>query len=104
MSTVNWDMIITVFGIVLGANGAFEFLKFLIQRSDTKRTSPERQALKALVADRLYVLLCDWKHNSGGMASEWETIDSLYTGYKALKGNGEISKLYDECHTLPTTD
>jgi len=101
---MNWELIISVFAIVMGANGAFDLLKFLITRSDTKKTSPERLCLKALCADRLYILLCDWKHNQGGMASEWETIDDLYDGYKALKGNGEISKLYEECAKLSSTD
>lgn len=89
---------------VLGADAVFHFIEWMIDRHDDKKVSPERLMLKALGADRLYVLLCDWKHADVRPASEWETIDNLYTGYKALKGNGEITKLYNECKEIETTD
>lgn len=81
-----------------------ELIKYLIDRHDKKKVSPERLMLKALGADRLYVLLCDWKHADVRPASGWETIDDLYVGYKALEGNGEITKLYNECKDIETTD
>lgn len=94
------DTITTIVVAVLGSNALIEFIKWIFERKD----SPERKMLRALGSDRLYILLCDWKHNDVRLASEWETIDNLYDGYKALKGNGEISKLYDECKVLQTTD
>jgi hypothetical protein len=98
-------MTITQAIIALATSQAvIELIKYLIERHDKKKVSPERLMLKALGADRLYVLLCDWKHADVRPASEWETIDNLYTGYKALDGNGEISKLYDECKDIETTD
>lgn len=90
--------------VALLGGGFFAFLQFLIQRYDQRKESPERLMLRALGSDRLYVLLCDWKHADVRPASEWETIDNLYKGYKALKGNGEISKLYEECKDIETTD
>lgn len=96
---MNWDVIITVFGIVLGSNVTVELFKWII-----KRETPERLMLKALGGDALYKWLCEWKHDNGGTAAEWETIDNLYTGYKALGGNGEITKLYEECAKIPSTD
>lgn len=86
------------------SQAVIELVKYLIDRHDKNKVSPERLMLKALGADRLYVLLCDWKHADERPASGWETIDNLYTGYKALQGNGEISKLYDECKEIETTD
>lgn len=86
------------------SQAVIELIKYLIERHDKKKVSPERLMLKALGADRLYVLLCDWKHADERPASEWETIDNLYKGYKALQGNGEISKLYEECKEIETTD
>ncbi len=86
------------------SQAVIELIKYLIERHDKKKVSPERLMLKALGADRLYVLLCDWKHADVRPASEWETIDNLYTGYKALDGNGEITKLYNECKDIETTD
>ncbi len=89
---------------VLSSGNILLFLKFLIERHDARKESPERMMLKALGGDRLYILLCDWKHADDRPASEWETIDNLYTGYKALGGNGEITKLYNECKDIETTD
>ena len=93
-----------IFLAILGAEAVFKFIEFLIDRHDRKKESPERLMLKALGADRLYDLLREWKHADERPASEWETIDNLYTGYKALGGNGEISKLYNECKEIETTD
>lgn len=89
---------------VLGGGNILLFIKFLIERHDAKKVSPERLMLKALGGDRLYILLRDWKHADERPASEWETIDTLYAGYKALGGNGEITKLYNECKDIETTD
>lgn len=89
---------------ILGGGNLLLFIKFLIERHDAQKVSPEKLMLKALGADRLYTLLCDWKHADERPASEWETIDNLYTGYKALGGNGEITKLYNECKDIETTD
>lgn len=94
------DTITTIVVAVLGSNALIEFIKWIFDRKD----SPERKMLRALGSDRLYILLCDWKHADERLASEWETIDNLYDGYKALGGNGEITKLYDECKVLQTTD
>ena len=94
------DTITTIVVAVLGSNALIEFIKWIFERRD----SPERKMLRALGSDRLYTLLCDWKHNDVRPASEWETIDNLYDGYKSLKGNGEITKLYDECKVLQSTD
>lgn len=96
---MNWELIIAAFGIVLGSNVTVEVVKYIF-----KRETPERLMLKALGGDALYKWLCDWKHNEGGTAAEWETIDSLYKGYKALDGNGEITKLYEECTKFSSTD
>ena len=97
------NLIIAILG-VLGAGNIFMFIQFLVERHDKKQDSPERLMLRALGSDRLYALLCSWKHADERPASEWETIDNLYTGYKALGGNGEITRLYDECKDIETTD
>ena len=96
---MNWELIITFFGIVLGSNVTVEFFKWLF-----KRDTPERKMLKALGGDALYKWLCERKHEEGGTAAEWETIDNHYKGYRALDGNGEITKLYEECTKFSSTD
>lgn len=96
---MNWDLVLAGFGIVLGSNVTVEVVKYIF-----KRETPERLMLKALGGDALYKWLCEWKHSEDRPASEWENIDNLYTGYKALGGNGEITKLYEECKDIKTTD
>lgn len=89
---------------VLGSNALIEFIKWFFDRHDKRNETPERIMLRALGSDRLYILLTSWKHEEGGAASEWETIENLYQGYSALGGNGEIRKLYDECSRISTKD
>lgn len=89
---------------VLGANALFSFIQFLITRHDQKKESPERIMLRALGEDRLGVLLRDWLHSDERLADDWRIIENLYDGYTALKGNGEIKKLYAEAKELKTTE
>lgn len=89
---------------MLGSNSLFAFIIFLVKRHDEKKESPEKLMLRALGSDRLYEKLTAWKHSDERLAEEWGTIDDLYKGYRALGGNGEIRKLYEECSTIPTTD
>lgn len=93
-----------IFIAILGAEAVFKFIEYLIDRHDRKKVSPERLMLKALGADRLGVLLREWMHKDERPASEWEIIDNLYAGYKALEGNGEITKLYNEAKEIKTTE
>lgn len=95
-------MFVNLIIAVFCSNTFLELIKLVARKLGN--ASPERMMLKALGADRLYSMLCDWKHADDRPASEWETIDNLYKGYKALGGNGEISKLYKECAEIETTD
>ena len=89
---------------VLGGGNLLLFIKFLIERYDAKKESPERMMLKALGAERLGLLLRDWLHSDVRTASDWQIIDDLYCGYIALGGNSEIKKLYNEAKDIPTTE
>ncbi len=93
-----------IFIAILGAEAVFRFIEYLIDRHDRKKETPERLMLKALGADRLGVLLRDWMHSDVRLASDWKIIDDLYTGYRALGGNSEIKKLYEEAKDIPTTE
>lgn len=86
------------------SQAVIELIKYLIERHDKRKQTPERMMLKALGADRLGVLLRDWMHNDVRPASEWKTISDLYDGYIALGGNSEIKKLYQEAKDIPTTE
>lgn len=86
------------------SQAVIELVKYLIERHDKRKQTPERLMLKALGADRLGVLLRDWMHSDIRTASEWKIIEDLYTGYRALGGNSEIKKLYEEAKEIPTTE
>lgn len=86
------------------SQAVIELIKYLIDRHDKRKQTPERMMLKALGADRLGVLLRDWMHSDIRTADDWKIIEDLYAGYQALEGNGAIKKLYDEAKTIPTTE
>ena len=98
------EMVTTIVIAVLGSNALIEFIKFLIERHDKKKESPEQIALRALCEDRLGVLLRGWLHDDVRLADDWRIIENLYEGYRALDGNGEIKKLFLEASDLKTTE
>lgn len=90
---------------IVGGNAAvLGFIQFLIARHDQKKVTPERLMLRALGSDKLEEKLKKWKHADVRTADEWENIESLYEGYKALGGNGKIKKLFEECQEIDTTE
>lgn len=93
-----------VLAIVAGNAAILGFIQYLIDRHDKKKMTPERLMLRALGADRLEEKLKKWKHADVRTADEWANIEDLYAGYKALGGNGKITKLYLEGKDLETTE
>lgn len=89
---------------ILGCNALWEFIKWIVERRDGKKQSPERLMLKALGEEKLGKKLRYWLHSDVRTADDWRIIEALYTGYKALGGNGEIKKLYEEAKQIPTTE
>lgn len=98
------DVIVTIVIAIIGSNAFFEFIRWSVERWDSKKESPERLMLRALGEEKLGKLLRKWLHSDVRLADDWRIIDALYNGYKALGGNGEISKLYDEAKQIPTTE
>jgi len=94
--------VVELIAIILGSNVVAELVKELIK--SLKKESPEQIAIRALCEDRLGVLLRDWLHSDERLADDWRIIENLYTGYRALEGNGEIKKLYLEASDLKTTE
>lgn len=90
--------------VLCAGGGLFAFIMFLINRHDAKKDSPERKMLRAMGSRELSILLKDWKHSDIRLAEDWEDIEDLYEGYKALNGNGRIKKLYEECKRIDSTD
>lgn len=96
--------IIAIVIAILGSNALWEFVRWLIDRRDSKKQSPERLMLKALGEEKLGKKLRNWLHSDVRTADDWRIIEALYEGYKALGGNGEIKKLYEEAKQIPTTE
>lgn len=91
--------------IIVASNAAIiGLIQYLIDRHDKQKITPERLMLRALGSDKLEEKLKRWKHADVRTADEWENIEDLYAGYKALGGNGKIKKLYDECREIETTE
>ena len=96
--------IVAIVVAILGSNALWEFIKWIVERRDSKKQSPERLMLKALGEEKLGKKLRNWLHADVRTADDWRIIEALYTGYKALGGNGEIKKLYEEAKQIPTTE
>lgn len=97
-------LVVQLVGIVLGSNVLFEFIKWIVDRIDKKKQSPERIMLRALGEEKLGKMLRKWLHSDQRLADDWRIIENLYDGYTALGGNGEIKKLYEEAKQIPTTE
>ena len=92
---------------VLGAEGLFRFIEYLITRHDQKkkkRFTPEQKAIRNILARDLYIDLREWLHSDVRTAEEWEIIHNNFASYEELGGNGKIHKLYEECKEIPTTE
>lgn len=93
---------------ILASNALFTFIQFLITRHDKKKeeekTSPMKQALMALCAERLYSLLRKWIQGDCNTVARWATIESLFKAYADLGGNGEIHALYDIAKDIKPTE
>lgn len=96
--------VIAIIVAILGSNALWEFIKWAVERKDSKKESPERIMLRALGEEKLGKLLRKWLHADVRLADDWRIIENLYSGYKALGGNGEIKKLYEEAKQIPTTE
>ncbi len=98
------ELIVQMVAIVLGSNTLFAFIEWIIERNDKKHDKPEQMMLRALGEEKLGKLLRHWLHADERLADDWRIIESLYTGYRALGGNGEIKKLYEEASQLHITE
>lgn len=96
------DATLTIIIAVLGSNVLVKLIEIIAEKSG--RDTPEKMALRALCEDRLGILLRAWLHADVRLADDWRIIENLYAGYKALEGNGEIKKLYEEASDLKTTE
>ena len=93
-------MVIAVVLAILGSNGLWTVINnILINRKDKK--SVERQAMLALLHDRLYRLCQNYIKQGYVTVDQLDNLTYLWQPYERLGGNGTGKKLYDQVLELP---
>lgn len=93
-------MVIAVVLAILGSNGLWTVINnILINRKDKK--SVARQAMLALLHDRLYRLCQDYIKQGYVTIDQLDNLMYLWQPYERLGGNGTGKKLYDQVLELP---
>lgn len=93
-------MVIAVVLAILGSNGLWTVVNsILVNRKDKK--SVERQAMLALLHDRLYRLCQDYIKQGYVTIDQLDNLMYLWQPYERLGGNGTGKKLYDQVLELP---
>lgn len=93
-------MVIAVVLAILGSNGLWTVINnILISRKDKK--SVERQAMLALLHDRLYRLCQSYIKQGYVTIDQLDNLMYLWQPYERLGGNGTGKKLYDQVLQLP---
>lgn len=93
-------MVIAVVLAILGSNGLWTVINnILINRKDKK--SIDRQAMLALLHDRLYRLCQDYIKQGYVTIDQLDNLMYLWQPYERLGGNGTGKKLYDQVLELP---
>ena len=87
---------------ILGSAGLWTFINNIVTNRKSKK-SVERQALLALLHDKMYYLCQHFIEKGTITADELENIEYLYKPYEALGGNGTCKRLYEEVLRLPIT-
>ena len=98
------DIITKILLGVLASNALFTFIQFLVQRHDANKITPEKRAIRNILARDLNIDLKDWMHSDERSADDWELIYNNFSSYEELGGNGKIKKLYEEAASVPTTE
>lgn len=93
----------TIHAVILAfiASGGFWTLvqTLIVKRQD--RSTAERQALLALLHDRIYTEAKIRIGNKRISAEDYDNLRYLYEPYKALGGNGTCERLMSEVDKLP---
>lgn len=60
------------------------------------------QGMKAILGSHIHEKSQTYIKNGSITPSQMEDMNTLYTSYKSLDGNGTVKKLFTECEKLPT--
>lgn len=85
---------------ILGSNGLWAVVNSVLTNR-RKKKSVERQAMLALLHDRLYRLCQGYIKQGYVKVDQLDNLMYLWQPYEGLGGNGTGKKLYDQVLQLP---
>lgn len=85
---------------ILGSNGLWAVVNGILTNRRNKK-SVERQAMLALLHDRLYRLCQSYIKQGYVKVDQLDNLMYLWQPYEGLGGNGTGKKLYDQVLQLP---
>lgn len=85
---------------ILGSNGLWAVVNSILTNR-RKKKSVERQAMLALLHDRLYRLCQGYIKQGYVKVDQLDNLMYLWQPYEGLGGNGTGKKLYDQVLQLP---
>ena len=94
------ELILTVILTVVASTGFWTFVT-TIYNNKKRKQSTDREALVALLHDRLYFLMQSYISQGEISTEEYDNILYLYRPYAAMGGNGTCEKLLKEINKLP---
>lgn len=93
-------MVLAVVLAILGSNGLWTVVNSILTNRKDKK-SVERQAMLALLHDRLYRLCQNYIKQGYVTVGQLDNLMYLWQPYEGLGGNGTGKKLYDQVLQLP---
>ena len=94
------ELIVTIVVAIFASGGFWSFLQYIIMQRNTAH-SAEKDALIALLHDRIYTLAENYILSGFITFEEFDNLSYLYKPYKDLGGNSTGEDLYDKCKKLP---
>jgi hypothetical protein len=94
------ELILPIILTVVASTGFWTFVTTVYNNKKRKK-STDREALVALLHDRLYFLMQTYIARGEISTEEYDNIMYLYRPYAAMGGNGTCEKLLNEINKLP---
>lgn len=101
------NLILAIVVAIIGSNGIFALLQFMIQRHDkanafiTKQDIlPIQHGLLAVMQDRLEYLMARYLESGEITSMQFKSLTTMVNAYEALGGDDFIHTLYDQCKDL----
>ena len=90
----------TIIVAIIGSNGLWTLILYLIQRRDKKK-DPESKLLLGIAHDRILFLCRKACERGWTTEGEMDNITQIYKPYEELGGNGTGKEMYKRYINLP---